>query len=109
MLSKSRTCQGITPSNSKGGLPAPEAGTRAQEGNNYKLSKLSKQSEELSRQSSELRGEQDQEAPLKKEARVGVIPKSLTRLRNTSKCLPSIYRLQKCGGPTHGPAHGPSY
>ena len=25
-------CQGITPSNSKGGLPAPEAGTRAEEG-----------------------------------------------------------------------------
>ena len=26
------TCQGITPSNSKGGLPAPEAGARTQEG-----------------------------------------------------------------------------
>ena len=25
-------CQGITPSNSKGGLPAPEAGARTQEG-----------------------------------------------------------------------------
>ena len=25
-------CQGITPFNSKGGLPAPEAGTHAQEG-----------------------------------------------------------------------------
>ena len=25
-------CQGITPSSSKGGLPAPEAGARAQEG-----------------------------------------------------------------------------
>ena len=54
------------------------------------------------RHSRELREERDQEAPLKKEARVGVIPKSLTRLRNTSECLPSIYRLPKCGSPTHG-------
>ena len=50
-LAMEYTCQGITPSNSKGGLPAPEAGARAQKGNDYKPSKLSKQSEELSRQS----------------------------------------------------------
>ena len=46
--------------------------------------------------------------PTEKEARVRVTPKSLIRLRNTSKCLPSIYRLQKCGSPMHGPVHGPS-
>ena len=44
-------CQGVTPSNSKGGLPAPEAGARAQRGNDCKLSKLSKQSERLARHS----------------------------------------------------------
>ena len=63
---------------------------RAARGNDYKPSKLSKQSEGLTRHSRESRKEQDQEAPLKKEVRAGVIPKSLTRLRNTSEYLSSI-------------------
>ena len=47
MVDEEETCQGITPSNSKGGLPAPEARARAQRGNNCKPSKLNKQPERL--------------------------------------------------------------
>ena len=79
-------CQGITPSNSKGGLPAPEAGARAEEGgirDNIDLSpsrskssqdKAETQSNRVNSAPGWSREERDQEAPLKKEARSGDDP-----------------------------------
>ena len=86
-------CQGITPSNSKGGLPAPEAGAHARKGgirdevdpspsqSGDSQDKAETQSNQVNSAPGWSREEQDQEAPLKKEAESGSDPKSLTRLR----------------------------
>ena len=85
-------CQGITPSNSKGGLSAPEAGAHAEEGGirdeiDPSPSRSGDLQDKAETQSSRVnsapgwsREERDQEAPLKKEAS-GSDPKSLKRLR----------------------------
>ena len=84
-----RFCQGITPSNSKGGLPAPEAGARAQEGGvGAKIDLAPSRSEDsqdkAETQSSRVdsaprwsREERDQEAPLRRKQRAGMTPSHL--------------------------------
>ena len=79
-------CQGITPSNSKGGLPAPEAGARAEEeGIRVKIDLTPSRSEDLQDKAEpqavgltqpprESRRERDQETPLRWKQRVGVTP-----------------------------------
>ena len=93
-------CQGITPSNSKGGLPAPEAGAHAEEEgvrdeidpppsrSEGSQDKAETQSNRVNSAPGWSREERDQEAPLKKEAGSGSDPKSLTRLRNTTSVYP---------------------
>ena len=85
-------CQGITPSNSKGGLPAPEAGARAEEeGIRDKIDLSPSRSEDLQDKAEpqavgltqpprESREEPDQEARPRRKQRTGGYPLSLTRL-----------------------------
>ena len=79
-------CQGITPSNSKGGLPAPEAGARAEEEgvrdeidpspsqSKSSQDKAEPQTAELTQRPEGVEGERDQETPLRWKQRVGVTP-----------------------------------
>ena len=79
-------CQGITPSNSKGGLPAPEARARTEEGgirdeidpspSRLKSSqdKAGPQTAELTQLPKGVEGRADQEAPLRRKQRVGMTP-----------------------------------
>ena len=74
-------CQGVPPSNSKGGLPAPEARVRTQKREQwrYRASSVTHQ-RRLVRQSRVKRRARPGDLT-EKEARVRVTPKSLTRLR----------------------------
>ena len=68
-------CQGVTPSNSKGGLPAPEAGACAREkGIEGQVDSAPSQSEGLQDIAESLVKSQNQEVPLRRKQRVGATP-----------------------------------
>ena len=81
-----RLCQGITPSNSKGGLPAPEAGARAEEEgvrdeidpspsrSEDSQDKAETSSSRVNPTTEGVEGRADQEAPLRRKQRVGMTP-----------------------------------
>ena len=67
-------CQGVTPSNSKGGLPAPEAGVHVQEGGIEGRIDSAPSQSKSSQDKAESGEEQEPGGPTEKEAEVGVNP-----------------------------------
>ena len=115
IFSQCHHCQGVTPSNSKGGLPAPEAGVRVQEeGVEAELTQpLAGRKAHKTKQNQGIRvdsvprwsrEEPDQEACLKKEAERQGQPLVIDKTKEIQMSVYPVYiDYRKCGGHTHGP------